>query len=273
MCTLVAFSRVHPRLPLVVAANRDEFHARASTGPVVLHEAPRVVAGRDAEKGGTWLGASSSGLFVGLTNQREWAAKPREALRSRGEVTLAALATGSVEGVHGLLDGLDTADLAGFNLLYGDAGSLHVAYARPGERVERRALPPGIHVLTNDRMGSPHFPKALRAERLARQALAAASDAPFAAFVRRLEALLADRTQPSLEAVPEPPAGARVDREMARRLQALCIETPVYGTVSATILALDEHAIHAHLYADGAPGRVPFQDMTGLHATPALALA
>ena len=94
MCTLVALHAVHPAAPLVVAANRDEFHARASVPPAVLHEVPRVVAGRDAEKGGTWLGACSSGLFVGLTNQREWAAKPRDALRSRGEVTLAALRRG-----------------------------------------------------------------------------------------------------------------------------------------------------------------------------------
>ncbi|MEO0326346.1 MAG: NRDE family protein [Myxococcota bacterium] len=268
MCTLVAFHAVHPAAPLVVAANRDEFHARASLPPEVLHEVPRVVAGRDAEKGGTWLGVCSSGFFVGLTNQREWAAKPQEALRSRGDVTLEALRRGSVDGVHALLDTLDTRSLAGFNLLYGDGRSLHVAYARPGERVERQALPPGVHVLTNDRLGSPHFPKARRAERLARGALAATCEAPLSGLLTRLESLLADAELPPLEEVPEPPPGARVDRALARRLQALCIETPVYGTVSATLLALAPGTVRAHRFADGAPGRVPFVDVTGLHEGP-----
>ena len=66
MCTLAVFHRVFPSHPLVVAANRDEYLARAAAPPTLLREAPvRAVGGLDLAAGGTWLGLAETGLVVG----------------------------------------------------------------------------------------------------------------------------------------------------------------------------------------------------------------
>ncbi|MFW5921048.1 MAG: NRDE family protein, partial [Polyangiales bacterium] len=63
MCTIVVLHHVHPRHPLIVAANRDEFYERPATPPHVLSEQPRVVGGLDRRAGGTWMGVTGGGLF------------------------------------------------------------------------------------------------------------------------------------------------------------------------------------------------------------------
>ncbi|MBK6529275.1 MAG: NRDE family protein [Deltaproteobacteria bacterium] len=177
MCTIIALRGVHPGYPLIVAANRDEFTSRRATGPVVLSESPRVAGGLDRQGRGTWLGVTGRGFFVGITNQRTWR-MPDSTRRSRGALVLDALRLGSVDGVEAHLKALAPRSFNPFNLLFGDAASLAVAYVRddaPEVTVER--LPAGMHVLTNDRMGSPWFPKAALPHAMTR-ALRGALDGP-----------------------------------------------------------------------------------------------
>ena len=261
VCTLAVVHRAHATLPLVVAANRDEFFARPATPPAVLEDAPRIVAGRDLLGGGSWLGATGRGFFVGLTNQRSAAGSPSGA-RSRGHVVLDALRAGSVAATDALLAALDPTEYGGFNLLYGDAHALHVAYARPdASTVEIAPLPPGVHVLANDRLGSASMPKALRAAARIEGWL----ERPWPALRDALAELLADDSIPPLEAVPAPPPDAPFDRAFAQRLQALCVRTPSYGTRCADLLAIDAGGVHAHLHAEGPPGDVPFEDVSALY--------
>ena len=84
MCTVVILNRVHPEYPVVVAANRDEFYARTTHDPRVVHDSPRIVCGVDGDKGGTWMGVTDAGLFVGLTNQRTYSPADSQ-LQSRGQ--------------------------------------------------------------------------------------------------------------------------------------------------------------------------------------------
>ena len=56
MCTLAAYVQCWPHLPLLLAANRDEYLARPSAEPAMLAHAPWVFAGQDLSAGGTWLG-------------------------------------------------------------------------------------------------------------------------------------------------------------------------------------------------------------------------
>jgi uncharacterized protein with NRDE domain len=264
VCTIVVLHRTHPEHPLVVAANRDELYAREALSPRPLDEDPRVVAGVDCEHGGTWMGVHASGLFVGLTNQRTWHFGER-APRSRGEVALDALRTGSPEGVRAVLASIDPREYRSFNLIYGDAGGVEVAYARRDRaEVSVDALAPGLHVLANDRMGSPHFPKSRRAAELA----GAAGVGPWPETVSALRAMLADHELPAIDSVPAPPADADVTHALARELQAVCIHTPFYGTRSSTILALDHGRVARYLFADGSPCRAPHVDITHLLDTP-----
>src|SRR5262249_4916822 len=50
MCTIILLRHVHPTIPTIVAANRDEFYARAAHPPHLLSRAPRVLAGLDVER-------------------------------------------------------------------------------------------------------------------------------------------------------------------------------------------------------------------------------
>lgn len=260
MCTVVAIKGHHPAFPLVVAANRDEFYARAATSPKVVHDAPRAVAGIDCKSGGSWMGANERGLFVALTNQRQYAGADTTK-RSRGEVVLSVLSRPDVSSVDAMIEALDARAYNSFNLFYGDAETLRVAYARDDRaEVELESLSDGIWVLPNDRIGSPEFPKTRRALEL----IGPFVDAPWAVLRDGLPAVLGDHEEPALEDVPAPPDGSRFDRSMLQRLQALCIHTPGYGTRSATVLALEPGRVAHYLHADGPPCRTPFADVTAL---------
>ncbi|MEM9189558.1 MAG: NRDE family protein [Myxococcota bacterium] len=252
MCTIIALHHVHPRYPLVIAANRDELYARPASGPQVLVSAPRVVGGKDLERGGTWMGLSTTPFFVGLTNQRTYQREERP--KSRGAIPLEALRRGSMEGARALLEEIDPREYREFNLIYGDGRSLEVAYVRE-TGVERVALSAGVHVLANDRMGSPHFPKEQRA-----RDLVAVDVEPLA-----LRSVLRDRTLPPLDTFPDPPAGT-FSKAFIRELQALCIHTLNYGTRSATILWFepDPLRVGGYLFADGPPDETEFEDHTEL---------
>ena len=71
MCLIYVAWRVDPVYRLVVAANRDEFHARASAPAHWWDEAGGILAGRDLEAGGTWMGVSRGGRFAAITNYRD----------------------------------------------------------------------------------------------------------------------------------------------------------------------------------------------------------
>jgi hypothetical protein len=87
MCLLVVAWNVHPRFRLILAGNRDEFHARPAASLAWWQDQPEVLAGRDLEAGGTWLGVSRGGKLGVVTNFRDGARKPPAGAPSRGELT------------------------------------------------------------------------------------------------------------------------------------------------------------------------------------------
>jgi uncharacterized protein with NRDE domain len=258
MCTVLILRRVHPTLPLVLAANRDEFYARPTRGPEVLLPSPHTIGGRDEVRSGTWMGVTDGGLFVGLTNQRT--SGPADATRrSRGEVVLRALETGSVEGVDRLLEALIPSEFNPFNLLYGDAERLRVAYARP-DGLRREDVPEGVHVLPNDHLDHPGIPKVARA--LALGSAGGAHD--WEGLQETLKRALSDHAVPPLDEVAEPLQDSPFTRELVRQLQALCIHTPAYGTRSAAIVALQPGKVAHYLATEGAPCVSPWVDVSRL---------
>ena len=86
MCLVVVALEAHPKFSLVIAANRDEFHAREAL-PAHWGERPPfagVLAGRDLEAGGTWLGVRRNGRWALLTNVREGRGNNNQTAPSRG---------------------------------------------------------------------------------------------------------------------------------------------------------------------------------------------
>ena len=260
MCTILLLRRAHPALPLIVAANRDELYQRRATGPELLDPGARVVGGRDLQHGGSWMGVTAAGLFVGLTNQRSYRL-PTPGPRSRGEIVLECLRRGSTAEIRRYLAALDLRQYGAFNLVFGDADELGLAYARPeAGGLELARAPDGMFVLVNDRLGSLEFPKAERALELAR----GLAGLGWPELVPPLQRLLGDHELPPAERIPEPPAASTLPPALLRQLQALCIHTRAYGTCSSTILGLEPGRVAHYLFAAGPPCRTPFVDVTSL---------
>lgn len=246
MCTIAILLEVVAGAPLVIAANRDEMFARPTRPPESLGE--HIAGGVDVLSGGTWLAIRNDGRFAAVTNQRAMAPVP-PGLRSRG---LAVLELAAAADPAAYVAALDPAKYASMNLVWGNARGVSVAYARREGELTIEALPRGIHVLCNDRIGAPGFP---RGDRLA----AAIARAPrtWPAVVPALRTALADHTRGE-------PVPSHLPPEVARELTATCIHTPAYGTRSSTLLAARDGETLAYLHADGPPCTAPFEDRRAL---------
>ncbi|MDX1661577.1 MAG: NRDE family protein, partial [Gemmatimonadota bacterium] len=145
MCTLIAFHRVWDDAPLVLAVNRDEAYDRPSRPPEWIEGEPPILAPRDEREGGTWMGATASGLWVGLTNRHE--GNVDEERRSRGRLCMDLLASASPAEVMDRIAALQE-PYNPFHLVTGDGWTLRrVAY--DGGIVGARELEPGCHLVTN----------------------------------------------------------------------------------------------------------------------------
>jgi uncharacterized protein with NRDE domain len=210
------------------------------------------------------MGATSEGLVVAVTNQRTHA-MPDPTKKSRGAIVRAALAAGSRDAVRDLLGAIRPEEYNGFNLIVADAGGADVAYVHGGAAVELLALPAGVTVIANDRVGSAEFPRA----ELAAAAVARVATLPWPRVATELAAILSDHTMPSPEQTPMPPPGSFITAETARLVQAVCIHTPRYGTRSGTLAAVGPRGLAHYLVSLEAPCRAPFVDwLPQLDATP-----
>jgi uncharacterized protein with NRDE domain len=150
MCLIVLGWRVLPDFPLVVAANRDEFHRRPASPAAFWSDRPSILAGRDLEAQGTWMGLSRGGRFAAVTNYR--GGREARAAESRGALVTRFLETGqsAADYVKNLIP--RSSSYSGFNLLATDGTELWSMSNRGGEP---RRLEPGIYGLGNALLDSP----------------------------------------------------------------------------------------------------------------------
>jgi uncharacterized protein with NRDE domain len=150
MCLILLAWKAHPAFPLVVAANRDEFHERAADAAQFWQDHPQILAGRDRVAMGTWMGVTRSGRFAAVTNYR--GATEASAARSRGVLPVEFLAT--TISPEEYIKGLPPSSFSGFNLLAADGETLWWMSNRDGEP---RQLAPGIYGLGNLLLDSPEI--------------------------------------------------------------------------------------------------------------------
>lgn len=203
MCVAAIAWQAHPRWLLVAAGNRDEFHGRPAA-PLMRWE-NGILAGRDLEAGGTWLGVAPD-RFALVTNRRA-EGFPRPAMTSRG-----ALVTGYLRGE----EPGDTATMNPFNLVTAGPEGAHLLSNYPGP--DHRVLTAGIHTLSNGGLDELWFKE---------RRLAAA-----------LERWLGEDATP--EALFDPLGDPRPDPEQADApFSSVFIVNPDYGTRCSTVIAVD----------------------------------
>lgn len=221
MCLIVFGWQAHPDYPLVVAANRDEFHDRPSDAAAFWQDHPEIFGGRDRQAGGTWLAAHRNAKFAAVTNIREPGAPP--GLRSRGELTANFLAQ-SRRPLE-FAEEIDGTAYAGFNLLLADQDELVYLSNRPASGIDAlQVLAPGIYGLSNHRLDTP-WPKLVQA----RAAFTAAL--PHLPASEDFFALLADRQVVRDAALLD----TGVPLAWERLLSAVFVHSPEYGTRASTL--------------------------------------
>lgn len=232
MCLVACAVDTHPRWRFLLAGNRDEFHARP-TAALARRDGTSILAGRDLEAGGTWVGLARGGRVAVVTNVRDSLARPhRDA--SRGALPMAFLAAEQDAGAatEGLLD--RASDFAPFNLLLADAaGCWHLGNHPP----QREALTRGVHAISNGPLDAP-WPKTRQLRATLQRWVAANND-----DLQPLWHALADER---IAADAELPATG-VGLELERRLSPAFIRGDTYGTRASTIIAVD-HEGHGFIH-------------------------
>jgi len=223
MCVLAMWLGADPKAPLIVAANRDESLTRPSAPPAEVE--PGVIAGRDLESGGTWLGFNKHGLFVAVTNRKTPARTP-ESL-SRGLLALETLRCRKLPCVEGIVERrVRDHAIAGFNLVaVVDGQGLCLHY---DGTLRRAPFGAGVHVVSSDRDLDDPSMSELRA---ALQIAGVPDEAALKKFL----------------------AGHDGDRPV-------CKHGDAFGTVSSTIV-VDRGDGFRLLHADGPPCRTPFVEI------------
>jgi uncharacterized protein with NRDE domain len=223
MCLILVAWRVHPDYPLVVAANRDEFFARPTAPAAFWKDAPQLLAGRDLDAGGTWMGITRSGRFAALTNFRD-PAQNRSGAPSRGAL-VAEFLTGS-DAPQAYFDDIAarSRECNGYNLLASDGEALWWSSNMGGTP---RLLTPGVYGISNHLLDTP-WPKVGAGKTALAQALDSLPDDQ-ALF----DLLQDDGIHPDAHL---PQTGIPLDWE--RLLSSAFVKSPDYGTRGSSVLCV-----------------------------------
>ena len=226
MCLIAFAIDSHPRYPLVLVANRDEFRERPTEPAHFWPDAPHVLAGRDGRAGGTWLGVTTAGKLAAMTNYRDARYQvvhpPSRGLLVADYLLDEAMTPADLQA-HLIKHG---EEYDGFNLIYGTCGVLHYFTNRGGSS---GPVKPGVHAISNHLLDTS-WPKVIAARaRLSKVVLQAEPDS------EKLFKLLADPKPFDSRLLPD--TGIGPDRE--RLLSPLFIEGEQYGTRSTTVITVD----------------------------------
>ncbi|MBU3068937.1 NRDE family protein [Aestuariicella sp. G3-2] len=234
MCLILFALRCHREYPLIVAANRDEFFARPTRFAEFWEDQPDLLAGRDLQAGGTWLGINREARFAAVTNVRnglDTQARPG----SRGELVTDCLRHAST--TDALQQIANRQDLYhGFNLLAGTPQQLF--YASNRHQTHTQELQAGVYGLSNGGLNSP-WPKVDSGKAMLSELL----ERNWQQLDERkadLLNLLADDTLAPLDQLPD--TGIPLDKERALSSRFIaCPATgdapiPDYGTRASTLV-------------------------------------
>jgi len=249
MCLVLFAYRCHPKYPLLLLANRDEFYDRP-TAPVAPWKGERLIAGRDLQGGGTWTGIAR-GRAAAVTNVREPQVPTPLNPRSRGDIPRDFLRGNAAPGDFAVC--LDDQRYRGFNALMFQLGA-DSELVCAGNRHRPFSFTAGVHGISNGAPDAP-WPK-VETGRAGVARLLAGMDGEIDedTFVRPALALLRDRTPAPAEALPDTGVGpelelalspifVQIDRRNDFPSTAATGETSGYGTRCSTLIAIDSRGV------------------------------
>jgi uncharacterized protein with NRDE domain len=222
MCLILFALHHHRDWPLVIAANRDEFHQRPTQTASFWEDHPDILGGKDLQEGGTWMGIHTQSLrLAALTNYRNPFLK-KENPPSRGHLVAEYLRQNTPN--EAFLRNLQEKGhlYNGFNLICGRPDRL---FYYSNEKAPPIPIPPGVHGLSNHLLDTP-WPKVSLGCALLQESLTKGAQE------EDLIHLLQNRNRPPDAALPDTGMGL----EWERILSPLFIVSPQYGTRSSTIL-------------------------------------
>lgn len=224
MCLALLVQDAHPRFAVVLAANRDEHHAREAAPAAWWDEG--WLAGRDLEAGGTWLGVTRGGRYALITNIRE-PDKRAPGAPSRGRLVTRVLGAATPPGATVAAIVADAGAYNGFNLIAGDTTAAWWGCNRPPAS---RPLARGVHGISNAVLDAA-WPKVARTK-AALAAWCARGDEDLTA----LFAVLADRSRAADAELPS--TGVPLDWERLLSSPFIVGEAYGYGTRCSTVVAI-----------------------------------
>ncbi|AFO58323.1 MULTISPECIES: NRDE family protein [unclassified Natrinema] len=243
MCTLTLAWQVFDDAPVAVAANRDEALGRDSTPPAVYAEEPLIVAPRDAEAGGTWIGYNEHGVFAGLTNK--WTDADLAGDRSRGHLVADVLEARSAAAARSIVESATDADeYSGFYLVVADAADAF-CYQWDGA-LSLTEFEPGVHVVVNVAVDDDIDVPSVRPDAGREQA----------ADARTLRATLAAESGETAADWLERAGDVLGDHEYGA-----CIHRDGFGTRSSSLIALGPGTTR-YDHASGPPCRTSYEAVT-----------
>ena len=227
MCLIGIAWQAHPEYPLIIAANRDELHNRATRPAQWWADAPELFAGQDLQAGGTWLGIARSGR-IGLVTNIAGRLKPAAPAKSRGDLVKGWLLGG--QSVENYLSNIavNQVHYAGFSLLIGSPTSLHTFTSPSIAGKDHAVLSVGVTAISNSPPDQVWPKVQFLADHLTKM-LSDGYPAP-----EKLFALLADRG-------PVQPSGDQAVTNLPAVSEQPFILHPTYGTRSSTVLLINRH--------------------------------
>jgi len=235
MCILFLAINQHPDYPLIVAANRDEYFARPSEAMHYWPDFPRVLAGRDRLKGGSWLGINQSGQFCAVTNFRSPQPLDDQAA-SRGELVAMYLKNALPEpDFIGYLK-RNYAKYNPFNLVFGEREKLSVFSS---QNPVCKLLVDGFHSVSNGEIDLPWPKMSCGVQRLT-QLIAGNEAMTFDALNR----IMVDETKADESDLPK--TGLSAERE--RALSSIFVKGENYGTRTTSLLLWAKNNVHLREY-------------------------
>jgi uncharacterized protein with NRDE domain len=227
MCSILFAYQQHPKYPLIVVANRDEFYQRPTKPAHWWEEHPEMLAGKDILGEGSWFGVSKLGRFAALTNYRDGVALKANA-PTRGKLVTDYL-TQEVDGVD-FLNGIaeNAALYNGYNLLTFDGKEL-LHYSNVNNQITR--VTPGVHGVSNALLNSD-WPKINKGKAALEKLIRSGAD-DFG--VEEAFQMMLDKKRAADEDLPS----TGVPLEWERLLSSLYIQSDNYGTRCSTVLLWD----------------------------------